>query len=143
MMTSGLPTASSYPSRRIVSIRTERWSSPRPETMNESRSSVGSTRRATFDCSSRSSRSLRCRDVRNWPSPVSGESLTVNSMLRVGSSTSIRGRATGRLGVGDRVADVDRAEADDGHDVARLGLLDFGPAELVEDQHVVDRARDA
>ena len=34
----------------------------------------------------------------------------MKSMLRVGSSTSIRGRATGLLGVGDRVADVDRAE---------------------------------
>ena len=33
--------------------------------------------------------------VRNCPSPVSGESFTVKSMLRVGSSTSIRGRATG------------------------------------------------
>ena len=52
------------------------------------------------------------------------------------------GQGDGRLDVGDGVADVDRAEADDGDDVARLGLLDLDPAELVEDEHAVDRARD-
>ena len=110
--------------------------------MNASRSSLGSTRRATFDSSSRSSRSLKCREVRYCPSPVSGESLTVKSMLSVGSSTSIRGRADRLIGVGDGVADVDGAQADDGHDVAGLGHLDLGAAQLVEDHHAVDRAVD-
>ena len=36
--------------------------------------------------------------MRYCPSPVSGESLTVKSMLKVGSSTSIRGSATGCSG---------------------------------------------
>ena len=109
--------------------------------MNESRSSVGSTRRATFDCSSRSSRSLRCREVRYCPSPVRGESLTVKSMLRVGSPTSIRGRATG-VSASAIVSPMSTvAEADDGDDVAGLGLLDLDPAELVEDEHAVDRCR--
>ena len=44
------------------------------------------------------------------------------------------------LGVGDRVADVDGCQADDRDDVARLGLIDLDAAELVEDQHAVDRA---
>ena len=35
-----------------------------------------------------------CRDVRYCPSPVRGESLTRKSMLKVGSSISMRGKAT-------------------------------------------------
>ena len=109
--------------------------------MNESRSSVGSTRSATFDWSSRSSRSLRWREVRNCPSPVSGESLTVKSMLKVGSSTSMRGKAIGRSlsAIVSPMSTTPRP--DHGDDVARPGLVDLLPAELVEDEQVVDRTR--
>ena len=67
--------------------------------------------------------------------------MTLKSMLRVGSSTSMRGRAVGQLGVGDRVADLDGGQADDRDDVAGLGLLDLDSAQLVEEQHAVDRRR--
>ena len=126
----------------MVSIRTERCSRPRPETLNASRSSLGSTRRATFDSSSRSSRSLRCREVRYCPSPVSGESLTREEHAQ-GRLVDLDSRQGDRvLGVGDRVADVDGSQADDRDDVAGLGCFDLGAAELVEDQHAVDRAGD-
>ena len=108
--------------------------------MNASRSSLGSTRRATFDSSSRSSRSFRCREVRYCPSPVSGESLTVKSMLEVGSSTSIRGNATGCSGSAMVSPMSTRREPDDGDDVAGLGDLDLGSSQLVKDHHAVDRA---
>ena len=52
-ITCGLETATSYPSRRIVSIKIERCSSPRPRTSKVSGESVSSTRSATLDSSSR------------------------------------------------------------------------------------------
>ena len=42
------------------------------------------------------------------------------------------------IGIGDRVADIDRAQADHRDDVPGLGLLDLDPAELVEHQEIVD-----
>ncbi len=57
MITCGWPTCSSYPSRRMVSISTERWSTPRPYTIQESELPVSSTRSARFLSSSRISRS--------------------------------------------------------------------------------------
>ncbi len=48
----------------------------------------------------------------------------------------------GLFGIGDRVADVDGALADDGDDVAGLGDLDLGSPQLVKDHHAVDRAID-
>ena len=81
--------------------------------------------------------------VRNCPSPVRGESFTVKSMLRVGSSTSMRGRAIGGRRPSAIVSPMSTvAEPDDGDDVAGVGLVDLGPAELVEDEHAVDRAVD-
>jgi hypothetical protein len=47
-MTVGFETWSSKPSRRIVSMRTASWSSPRPTTRNVSVASVSSTRMLTF-----------------------------------------------------------------------------------------------
>src|SRR4029453_7961848 len=64
VMTSGRDTSSSWPSRRICSISTASWSSPRPCTSKVSGDSVGTTRMATLPSTSRSSRSLRCRLVR-------------------------------------------------------------------------------
>ncbi len=93
--TSGRPTASSKPSRRMVSISTERCSSPRPETLNFSGLSPGSTRRATLCSSSFSRRSLMLRLVTNLPSlPANGESLTWKVMLTVGWSTVSGGSAS-------------------------------------------------
>ena len=41
----------------------------------------------------------------------------------------------------DRVADLDRRQPDDRDDVSRVGLLDFHPAQLVEQENAVDRPR--
>ena len=70
VMTSGLLTASSKPSRRIVSMRMAICSSPRPETLKASGVSPGSTRRLTLVSSSRSRRSLRLREVTYLPLPA-------------------------------------------------------------------------
>ena len=87
VMTSGLETASSNPSRRMFSIRMAIWSSPRPMTLNESAPSVGSIFRATLVRSSLSSRSLMWREVTYLPSrPAMGEVLIENTIDRVGSS---------------------------------------------------------
>ena len=45
-----------------------------------------------------------------------------------------------QLGGCDRVADLDGGQADDRHDVSGLGLLDLDAAQLVEQQHAVDRS---
>ena len=92
-MTRGRDTWNSYPSRRIVSIRMERWSSPRPDTLQVSVLSVSSTRSATLRSSSLYSRSRSCREVTNLPSlPAKGELFTRKSTLMVGSSTLIPSR---------------------------------------------------
>src|SRR5213078_1892222 len=89
-MMRGRLTWNSYPSRRIVSISTPRWSSPRPDTVNVWGSSVSSTRSATLRSSSRNNRSRSCRPVTNFPSrPANGESLTLQSTEIVGSSTAM------------------------------------------------------
>ena len=92
-MTSGLDTASSYPSLRIFSISTEIWSSPLPLTLKQSADSVGSTFRPTLTSSSFSKRSFRLRDVTYFPLwPAKGLLLTWKFMLNVGSSISMLGR---------------------------------------------------
>src|SRR6266581_3589650 len=89
-MIRGRLTWNSNPSRRIVSISTPRWSSPRPDTVNVWGSSVSSTRSATLRSSSRNNRSRSCRPVTNFPSrPANGESLTLQSTEIVGSSTAM------------------------------------------------------
>ena len=96
MITWGCPTCNSYPSRRMVSINTERCNTPRPNTFHESAESVGSTRRARFLSSSRSNRSWTWREVTNLPSlPKKGELLMVKSIDIVGSSMAMVGRASG------------------------------------------------
>ena len=92
---SGLPTASSKPSRRIISMRMASCSSPRPITLNVSGVS-DATRIETFVSSSLSSRSRRFREVTNCPSlPAKGDVLTVNVMPMVGSSIWIGGIGLG------------------------------------------------
>ena len=72
---------------------------PRPETMNSSAARPCSTRRATFVCSSLSSRSRICSDVTYLPSrPAKGPSLTWKVMLIVGSSIATIGSALGCSG---------------------------------------------
>ena len=92
-------TANSYPSRRIFSIRTERWSSPRPDTLKLSVFSDSSTRRLTSVFSSRNRRSRKCREVTYFPScPANGLSFTINCIAIVGSEIFWKGIATGFSG---------------------------------------------
>ena len=106
---------------------------PRPETENSSVPRNGSTRRATFLSSSRSSRSRRWRLVRYFPSrPANGEVFTPKVIFSVGSSTFSRGSAPGRLGVGHRVADLHPFQPHHGADVAGVDLLDLDAAEVLE-----------
>ena len=93
---SGFPTMSSKPSRRIISIRIESCSSPRPITMNESVVAVSSTRKETLVSNSFCKRSRRFREVTYVPSrPANGEVFTVNSMAIVGSSIVMCGSGAG------------------------------------------------
>mmetsp|Transcript_6493 Transcript_6493/g.19731 ORF Transcript_6493/g.19731 Transcript_6493/m.19731 type:complete len:218 (-) Transcript_6493:815-1468(-) len=95
MMTSGGPTSSSKPSRRMVSIRTVRWSGPRPETVKLS-PTLSSQRSATFRSSSFMSRSRMTRLVSLSPSrPAKGDLLTANDIETVGSSISRTGMGRG------------------------------------------------
>ena len=95
-MTRGRDTWNSYPSRRIVSIRMPRWSSPRPETVWVSGLSVSSTRSATLRSSSRNSRSRSWRLVTYLPSrPANGPLFTMKSTEIVGSSTAMPASRSG------------------------------------------------
>ena len=97
--TSGLPTVSSKPSRRMISTRTASWSSPRPCTSQTSGLVVGCTRSETFPTSSRSSRSMSALAVTLWPSvPASGLVLMPIVTERLGSSTVVTGSGLGSAG---------------------------------------------
>ena len=92
--TRGLPTLISNPSRRMVSIKIERWSTPRPQTANDSLPSTGRTRSATLRSSSFSKRVLSWRVVTYFPSlPAKGDVLMLKIISKVGSSTRKRGSA--------------------------------------------------
>lgn len=95
-ITCGHETCSSNHSRRIVSMRTLRWSSHRHETRNTFESPASkSTFSHTFISSSLLSRSRILREVTCFPSfPANGESFTRNSILSVGSSMVIAGRGS-------------------------------------------------
>ena len=91
---SGRDTCSSNPSRRIISIRIDSCSSPRPTTFICSGVSVGSIRIDTLPSSSLSSRSFSWRDVTYCPSrPATGDVLTPKMIDTVGSSIAIGGIA--------------------------------------------------
>src|SRR5215472_9643744 len=95
----GLPTSTSKPSRRIISMMMASWSSPLPETRKVSGESVSSTRMATLVRFSFHSRSRSCVEVTNFPSrPEKGETLEEKSMDTVGSSMCMTGSATGFSG---------------------------------------------
>ena len=97
--TSGRDIQNSYPSRRIVSIRMVRCSSPLPETLKVSCVFVSSTRKETLDRTSLNKRSRSCLDVINSPSfPPKGDEFDEKYIARVGSSISITGNASGKSG---------------------------------------------
>ena len=97
--TSGLPTVSSKPSRRIVSTSTASCSSPRAWTSHASGRSVGLTRMLTLPTSSASSRFFSRRAVIFVPSrPASGEVLMPIVIDSAGSSTVITGNGRGSSG---------------------------------------------
>ena len=97
--TSGRETVSSNPSRRICSISTASWSSPRPRTSNASLDSEGRTSIETLPRTSRSRRALIWRLVTYLPSrPDSGDVFTPNVIRSVGASTSSRGSGRGSAG---------------------------------------------
>ena len=80
----------------MFSMRTERWSSPRPDTLNVSADSVSSTLSETSVLSSLYNLSLMWRDVTNLPSwPANGLSLIMKFIEIVGSEIFWNGIATG------------------------------------------------
>ncbi len=99
VMTRGREIDSSNPSRRMFSISTPICSSPRPETTKASPPGVSSTRMATFDSASRSSRSRITRDCTLLPSrPARGESLMPKVTLMVGGSIGWAGSGASTSG---------------------------------------------
>ena len=142
---SGRETCSSKPSRRIISIRIDSCSSPRPITLICSGVSVGSMRIETLPSSSLSNRSLSCREVTYWPSrPAIGEVLTPKIMRHRGFVDRDRRNRDLVLHVGDRLADRDVLDSGQTDDVAGGGFLDVDPLEAVErielgDLGVLDR----
>jgi len=94
-ITDGLETCNSNPSLLIVSIRTDKWSSPLPDTSKQS-GVISLTLKLTLVSNSFINLSLKCLDVTNSPSlPANGESFTMKFMLSVGSSISTNGKASG------------------------------------------------
>ena len=99
--TAGGDTESSKFSRRIVSMSTPRWSSPRPCTSNRSPPppSCCSTRSATLVSASATSLSQMTRPVRFFPSrPPSFESFTPKVILSVGGSIGDAGSGSATPG---------------------------------------------
>ena len=137
---SGRDTCSSKPSRRIISIRIDSCSSPRPTTFICSGVSVGSTRMETFPSSSLSSRSFIWRDVTYCPSRPGHRRGVHAEDHRHGRL--VDGDRRDRelvLHVGDRLANRDVLDAREADDVACGGLLDvhaLQPVEGVELRHL-------
>ena len=93
--TCGRDTWNSKPSRRMVSIRIDKCSSPRPATLNISALSVGSTRNAMSVSISLYNLSANLRLVTGSPSlPAKGELFTLLNISKVGSSIFKKGSAS-------------------------------------------------
>lgn len=87
-ITCGAETWSSNPSLLIVSMSTDKWSSPLPETANLFHHLSKSISNQTFVCNSFCNLSKIFFEVTSFPSlPANGESLTRKSMVNVGAST--------------------------------------------------------
>src|SRR6059058_2943889 len=97
--TSGLPTVSSKPSRRINSTRIASCNSPRPCTSHASGRSVGRTRKETLPTSSASRRCFTWLAVSRVPSvPARGLVLIPIVTDKLGSSTAVTGSGRGSSG---------------------------------------------
>ncbi|OQA04558.1 MAG: hypothetical protein BWY68_00228 [bacterium ADurb.Bin400] len=97
VITRGLLTCSSNPSRLSVSIKTDKCNSPRPDSMYSPDSAIAK-RIDTLVSSSFLIRSSNWRAVTNLPSrPAKGEVLAYTDTLNVGSSIEIVGSASGLL----------------------------------------------
>ncbi len=122
--TSGLPTVSSKPSRRISSTRIASWSSPRPCTSQASGREVGRTRSETFPTSSASSRSRIWLAVSRVPSSTGERARVDPDRDRQARLVDGRDRKRPRVvGVGDGLADRHLCEPGQSDDLARPGLL--------------------
>ena len=122
--TSGLPTVSSKPSRRMISTSTASCSSPRPCTSQTSGLAVGRTRSETLPTSSCSSRAISALAVTLSPSvPASGEVLIPSVIASDGSSTTLTGSGRGSSSVRDRLADRHLGQAGERDDLAGAGLV--------------------
>mmetsp|Transcript_25666 Transcript_25666/g.56589 ORF Transcript_25666/g.56589 Transcript_25666/m.56589 type:complete len:278 (-) Transcript_25666:1036-1869(-) len=100
-ITSGAPTMSSKPSRRMFSIRIPSCKVPRPLTLKLSEELPASTLTAMLLSASRSRRffsMVPVSFVEFLHFPARGEVLTPNSITTVGSSTMIGGSGLGHLG---------------------------------------------
>ena len=135
---SGLPTASSNPSRRIISMRMASCNSPRPMTVKVS-GAFCSTRMETLVSSSLSRRSARLREVTYWPSrPQNGEVLTDELHGDGGLVDEDVGQRIGSLVAGDGLADGDAGDAGYGDDIAQFGFRDVGALQAAEAEELGD-----
>ena len=130
--TSGRDAVSSKPSRRICSMRTASWSSPRPRTSNASLDSAGRTSIETLPRTSFSSRALIWRLVTYLPSRP-GERRGVDPERHAQRRrVDVEARQRARIGgIGERVADRHLGQAGDADDVAGAGLLDVDAVDAV------------
>ncbi len=132
--TSGLPTVSSNPSRRMISTRTASWSSPRPCTSQTSGLAVGWTRRETFPTSSCSSRAMQ-RARRHLVAFGSGERGRVDPQGH-GQGRLVDGAHRKRpriVGIRDRLADRHVGQAGERHDLAGAGFVGGDAVERLRD----------
>src|SRR2546423_563609 len=123
-MIRGRLTWNSNPSRRIVSMRMPRCSSPRPDTVNVWGSSVSSTRRATFYLRGlQGELPLPSRERRVVHLEVHGDSGLLHR--DAGEPLQIVGRR-------HRLTDFDSHQARERHDVAGRRFLYLDPLQPVE-----------
>ena len=118
----------------MVSIRMERWSTPRPETANCSVPGIGSTRRATYR-SSFTDQPVAEVTAGHILSLAAGQRRTVYAEGHFQGRLVDRkpGQHHGALRRGNRVADLDAFQADQGTDITGVDLVDFRAAEVLED----------
>ena len=130
--TSGRDAVSSKPSRRICSMRTASWSSPRPRTSNASLD-LGRPdldRDVAEDLLLEPGLDLAAGDVLAL---AAGERRGVDAERHAqGRGVDVEARQRPRVGrIGERVADRHLGQAGDADDVARTGLLDVDPVDAV------------
>ena len=129
VIASGRDTWNSYPSRRIVSIRIDRCSSPRPETA-KTRRLVRSIPRATRDWFPARGRAARATGARceNFASrPAYGEVLTPNVKLQGRLFDRNRGEGSGADGSAMVAPILASAKPADRHDITSAGFVDLAP----------------